>query len=204
MREQAFTAAASSPPLGEGDCGPRRVTVAVVDEDEMFRRGVVACLDESDIFEVVSAWPDPLVGPTAAIVSREVDVAVVSAKAAIGSELACALVVCTGDRRAVPEDDRVFALLPRNGLTAAQLAAAIQGAAVGLQVSRRELSVPQLDQRCLRILRLLADGATTDEISESLHYSQRTIKGLVASIQTELCSRTRAQAVAIAIRAELI
>jgi DNA-binding CsgD family transcriptional regulator len=98
----------------------------------------------------------------------------------------------------------VLALLPRNGLTAEQLAAAVHGAAVGLRVSRRELSLPQLDERCVRILRLLADGATTEEISQSLHYSQRTIKGLVASIQVELSSRTRAQAVATAIRAELI
>jgi len=37
-----------------------------------------------------------------------------------------------------------------------------------------------------------------------LHYSQRTIKGLVASIQADLDSRTRAQAVATAIRGELI
>jgi DNA-binding NarL/FixJ family response regulator len=180
------------------------VRVAVVDENEIFRRGVVACLDENATFEVVSAWPDPLVGPAAAAVNRQVDVAVVSAKAATESELACALVVCASDQFAVPEDDHVLALLPRNGLSAEQLAAAVHGASVGLKVSRHELSLPRLDERCVHILRLLADGATTEEISERLHYSQRTIKGLVASIQVELRSRTRAQAVATAIRAELI
>lgn len=180
------------------------VRVAVVDENEIFRRGVVACLDENATFDVVSAWADPLVGAQAAAVSRAVDVAVVSARAATQSELTCAFVVCASDPFAVADEDRVLALLPRSGLTAEQLAAAVHGAAVGLKVSRRELSLPQLDERCVRILRLLADGATTEEISESLHYSQRTIKGLVASIQTDLCSRTRAQAVATAIRAELI
>jgi len=180
------------------------VRVAVVDENEIFRRGVVACLDENAAFEIVSARAEPLVAAEAAAVSRAVDVAVVSAKAATQSELVCALVVCASDPFAVSEDDNVVALLPRNGLTAEQLVAAVQGAAVGLRMSRRDLSLPQLDERCVRILRLLADGATTEEISESLHYSQRTIKGLVASIQAELCSRTRAQAVATAIRAELI
>ena len=82
--------------------------------------------------------------------------------------------------------------------------ATADGAAVAHEVSRRELSLPKLDERRLRILRLLAEGATTEEISESLRYSQRTIKGLVASIQLELHSRTRAQAVATAIRGELI
>jgi DNA-binding NarL/FixJ family response regulator len=180
------------------------VRVAVVDENEIFRRGVVACLTENATFAVVSAWADPLVGAEAAAVSRAVDVAVVSAKAATQSELVCALVVCASDPLAVADQDHVLALLPRHGLTAEQLAAAVQGAAAGLRVSRRELALPQLDERCVRILRLLADGATTEEISESLHYSQRTIKGLVASIQVELCSRTRAQAVATAIRGELI
>jgi DNA-binding NarL/FixJ family response regulator len=180
------------------------VRVVVVDENEIFRRGVAACLAENAAFQVVSAWSGPLVGAEAATVTRQADVAVVSAKAAAQSELACALVVCASDPFAVPDDDHVLALLPRNGLTAEQLAAAVHGASVGLKVSRHELSLPQLDERCLRILRLLADGASTEEISRSLRYSQRTIKGLIASIETELRSRTRAQAVATAIRAELI
>jgi DNA-binding NarL/FixJ family response regulator len=180
------------------------VAVAVVDENEIFRRGVAACLDENEAFDVVSASADPLVGAAAATVSSSVDVAVVSARAATQSELTCALVVCSSDPFAVADEEHVLALLPRNGLTAEQLIAAVHGAAAGLRVSRGELSLPQLDERRVRILRLLADGATTEEISESLHYSQRTIKGLVASIQVELCSRTRAQAVATAIRAELI
>ena len=183
---------------------PVTIRVAIVDENEIFRRGVGACLDDSAGFEVRSVWSDPLLGNEAAAVSRDVDVAVVSAKAVRQSELTCALVVCASAPLAVAEDERVLALLPRNRLTAEQLVAAVHGAAVGLTVSRQDLSLPQLDERCLRILRLLADGATTEEISESLRYSQRTIKGLVASIQAELQSRTRAQAVATAIRGELI
>jgi DNA-binding NarL/FixJ family response regulator len=180
------------------------VRVTVVDENEIFRRGLVACLDEDTDCYVGSTWSEPLVGAQAAAVSNAVDVAVVSAKAARQSELACPLVVCTNAPFGRAEHDHVLALLPRNGLTAAQLVAAVQGAAVGLEVSRRELALPRLDERRLSILRLLADGANTEEISERMRYSQRTIKGLVASIQADLGSRTRAQAVATAIRGELI
>jgi DNA-binding NarL/FixJ family response regulator len=181
------------------------IRVAVVDENEIFRRGVVACLGENGRFHVASAWPEPLVGADAAAVAADVDVAVVSARAAVESELTCALVVCASARFVPADDDeRVLAHLPRSGLTAEQLAAAVVGAAAGLKVSRRDEARPQLDVRRLRILRLLADGASTEEISRALRYSPRTIKGLVASIEAELESRTRAQAVATAIRAELI
>ena len=180
------------------------VQIAVVDENEIFRRGLVACLGDDSGCVVDSEWSLPLRGAEAALVSRTVEVAVVSARAARQSELTCALVVCTNAPFGRADDERVLALLPRNGLTAAQLVAAVHGAAVGLELSRRELALPQLDERRLRILRLLAEGANTEEISERLRYSQRTIKGLVASIQADLGSRTRAQAVATAIRGELI
>jgi len=180
------------------------IRIAVIDENEIFRRGIVACLDDDETCNVASTWSQPLVGAQAAAVSHTVDVAVVSVRAARESQLACALVVCASDPFGGAEDDHVLALLPRNGLTSEQLVAAVHGAAVGLRVSRRELALPQLDERRIRILRLLADGANTEEISERMRYSQRTIKGLVASIQTDLGSRTRAQAVATAIRGELI
>lgn len=178
--------------------------VAVVDENEIFRRGIVACLEDNAGFAVASVWSEPLRGAAADAVSRAVDVAVVSPKAARQSELDCALVVCANAPFGAADDDHVLALLPRNQLTSEQLVAAVQGAAAGLTVFRRELSLPRLDERRIRILRLLAEGANTDEISQSLRYSERTIKGLVASIQIELGSRTRAQAVATAIRGELI
>jgi DNA-binding NarL/FixJ family response regulator len=180
------------------------IRVAVVDENEIFRLGVVACLDDKATFHVTSASAHAPTGPEAAAVSKGSDVGVVSAKAVRESELQCPLVVCASAPLAVPATSRVFAVLPRNGLTAEQLGAAVHGAAVGLKVSLHELELPHLDERRLSILRLLADGATTEEISELLHYSQRTIKGLVASIQADLDSRTRAQAVATAIRGELI
>jgi DNA-binding CsgD family transcriptional regulator len=42
------------------------------------------------------------------------------------------------------------------------------------------------------------------EISDSLGWSERTIKGVIASVQREFQARTRTQAVAEALRRELI
>ena len=180
------------------------IRVAVVDESEVFRRGVAACLDDMPSFEVASVSSDARTGDGRGPIGDDVDVAVVSGRVARQSRLPCALVVCASSPVAIADDGQVRAVLPRSGLTAEQLVAAVQGAAAGLRVSRCEPSLPRLDERRLRILQLLAEGATTREISESLRYSQRTIKGLVASIQFELRSSTRAQAVATAIRSELI
>jgi DNA-binding NarL/FixJ family response regulator len=180
------------------------IRVAVVDENEIFRRGLIACLQDDTKVDVASASSEPLIGAEAVEASTNIDVAVVSPKAARQSELACALVVCAGAPFTGAGTDHLLALLPRNDLTSEQLVAAVHGAAVGLKVSCPELLLPALDERRILILRLLADGANTEEISQRLRYSQRTIKALVASIEVALGSRTRAQAVATAIRAELI
>ncbi len=180
------------------------IRVAVIDENEIFRRGLVACLEDQPAIEVVSASAEPVVGTAALALSRRIDVAVASAHAAQLSTLECPLVVCASAPFAGPANTEMPAVLPRTSVTCDQLVAAIQGAAVGLHVSHRELVLPELDERRLRILRLLAEGACTREISQHLRYSERTIKGLVASIELELSSRNRAHAVATAIRGGLI
>jgi DNA-binding NarL/FixJ family response regulator len=63
---------------------------------------------------------------------------------------------------------------------------------------------PDIDQRSLAVLRMLADGAAIREISVSLGWSERTIKGVIAAVQREFSARTRTQAVAEALRRELI
>jgi DNA-binding NarL/FixJ family response regulator len=170
------------------------IRVLVVDENEIFRRGVVACLREDDTMEVVE---DSKGG--------QVDVAVVSARAAQELERECPLVICANVPLPAPcEGKHVLAALPRSTLTHDQLLAAVRGAAAGLVVSRHGVWQPDLDERRLGILRLLAEGADTREISQSLQYSTSTIKGLIASIESELGSRNRTHAVATAIRRGLI
>ena len=54
------------------------------------------------------------------------------------------------------------------------------------------------------MLRLLAEGADTLQISRELSYSERTIKSLIQDVERELGARSRAQAVARGIREGLI
>ena len=61
-----------------------------------------------------------------------------------------------------------------------------------------------LDRRRLEVLRLLAEGANTRQIGESLRYSDRTIKTLIQDIERALGAKSRAQAVAEAVRKGLI
>ena len=56
----------------------------------------------------------------------------------------------------------------------------------------------------LAVLDLIAKGATMKEISEELHWSERTLKRRVQDIKDKLRVRSRAQAVAAAIRQGLI
>jgi DNA-binding CsgD family transcriptional regulator len=63
---------------------------------------------------------------------------------------------------------------------------------------------PQLDSREYEVLRLLADGDTTREIAERLSYSERTVKNIVRGLLEKLNGRTRAHAVALAVRQGVI
>lgn len=175
------------------------IDVAVFDEHEIFRRGVVACLDGDQLLNLVAEGPVP---------SREpADVAVVSASVATSATLACPLVVCGGWGRgnaSLARDDRVHAVLARNTVNPDQLVSAVRAAAVGLLVKPLPQAPCLLDGRSLDVLQLLAEGAATREISEKLGYSERTIKGIIRDIQVNLGARTRAHAVATALRERLI
>jgi DNA-binding CsgD family transcriptional regulator len=175
------------------------VRVAVLDEHEIFRRGVVACLAEDRLLSVVVEAPS---GP----LTEDVAVAVVSTQVALAGGLTCPLVVCTADPRArldLPRVTKPVAILPRSTLTAQQLVASVHAAAVGLRVEAQsyELDEPQrLEERTLEVLRLLAEGATTQEISTALSYSERTIKSLIHELERKFRARSRAQLVAQGIR----
>jgi DNA-binding NarL/FixJ family response regulator len=120
--------------------------------------------------------------------------------------LKCPLVVCSD----VPPADRVrppavvAATLPRRLLTAEQLTVAVRAAAVGLRVNHGETPRWDRDERHVEVLRLLAEGAGTQDIATSLSYSERTIKTLIQEIERDLGARSRAHAVAEGIRRGLI
>lgn len=179
------------------------ILAAVVDEHEIFRRGLVACLNDDPLVEVVTETSS---GP----LDGEVDVAVVSLQVALREGFAAPVIVCSG-APATPELVRgsnfVSAVLPRRSVTAEQLSAAVRAAAVGLQVSPVASSRPgwwQSDDRYVQVLRLLSQGAGTQDIAATLSYSERTIKGLIQEVERELGARSRAHAVAEGIRRGLI
>ncbi|HEX8074238.1 MAG TPA: LuxR C-terminal-related transcriptional regulator [Thermoleophilaceae bacterium] len=181
--------------------------VGVIDEHEIFRRGLVTCLEEDGSIEVVfEGAKGPLRGDPA--------VAVVSPDEARTSRFDCPLVVCaSGDsphvRRArhAARSNRVAGVLPRSSLTADQLAATVRAAAAGLQVTAEPESTESeraMDDRNLRVLQLLAEGSDTREIARSLSYSERTIKTLIREVEHQLGARSRAHAVAEGIRQGLV
>jgi DNA-binding NarL/FixJ family response regulator len=68
----------------------------------------------------------------------------------------------------------------------------------------RGLTMTGLTEREIDVLRLVAEGFDTEEISEKLAYSQRTIKTVIHDVTTRLCLRNRTHAVAWALREGLI
>jgi DNA-binding NarL/FixJ family response regulator len=63
---------------------------------------------------------------------------------------------------------------------------------------------PELTDRELDVLRLLADGDSTRDIANRLSYSERTVKNVVRDVLAKLKCRTRAHAAALAARRRLI
>lgn len=62
----------------------------------------------------------------------------------------------------------------------------------------------QLSPDDIRVLALIANGATNEEIAKETHWSESTVKRKIEEISATLGARNRAQAVAIAVREGLI
>lgn len=175
------------------------IRVGVVEEHEVYQRGIAACLGEQDGFVVCFVTCD-----TPPDVS--VDVAVVSATAASRDRFDCPLVVCSperGELRSLVPGNLVAGVLHRGTLTEAKLCATIRAVAAGLRVNAEAYIGPDeraLEPRAVRVLELLAQGCSTREIAESLSYSERTVKKLIQELERLLSARSRAQVVATAIR----
>ena len=184
-------------PGGVGE--PKRV--GVVHEHDILRRGIASCLDDDRALAVVFAVADE---PPA----EPIDVAVVSSRALAATSFRCPVVLFreTTAQGPVVQRETVYAALSLPQLTAEQLVASVRAAAVGLRVSEQEAqrAVGRLDERRLEVLRLLAAGETTKSISAKLAYSERTIKTVIRDLETELSARSRAHAVAEAMRQGLI
>jgi DNA-binding NarL/FixJ family response regulator len=71
-------------------------------------------------------------------------------------------------------------------------------------LSPRGLHFSGLNEREIEVLRLLADGLDTAEIARRLSYSERTIKSVLHDVTARFQLRSRAHAVAYAVREGLI
>lgn len=179
-----------------------QIHVGVFDEHAIFRHGVVVSLSGDPLIEVAVEAP---VASRPVLDGRRLDVAVTSATAAPPGLLDCPTVVCAGPGglpQATAQD--AGAVLPRHTVLPEQLTSAVRAAAVGLRIAESGWSRCPMDDRTLRVLALLAEGADTREIAVALGWSERTIKGVIAAAEQQLGARTRAQAVATAIRDALI
>jgi len=178
-----------------------RKRVGVVHEHDVLRHGIAGCLQEDESLTLVFAVPE---GPA----PEAVDVAVVSVHALSASSFDVPLVLFHEGAARTPArgGGQVYAMLSLPRLTAEQLVASVRAAAAGLRVSELATAPApsRLDERRLEVLRLLAAGETTKTISAKLSYSERTIKTLIRDVEYELSARSRAQAVAEAIRQGLI
>ncbi|CAN5866524.1 hypothetical protein BH23ACT10_BH23ACT10_40530 [soil metagenome] len=171
--------------------------VGVFDEHEIFRLGVLACLTEDPGITLVDdASPTML------------DLAIASVLMASRHDFGCGVLICAHDPTIAPVGTRstVLGVLPRGSLTAPQLTAAVHAAMAGLSVGLTgdTSAPPGLDQRRREVLRLLADGASTAEISRHLHCSERTVKATITDLKRRLHARNRAHVVAAGIRQGVI
>lgn len=73
-----------------------------------------------------------------------------------------------------------------------------------LRRTTRRSALYRLDDREEAVIRLLAEGYDTYQIAEELHFSERTIKGVVHRVIKRFGLRNRSHAVAFALRRGLI
>ncbi len=175
--------------------------VGIAHESDLLRRGIESCLEEDPLTKVVFSIEGGK--PT-----KEAEVVVASPQALESGRYTCPVVLCVSDAAAMPHDSTfVAAVVPWPTVTPRQLTASVRAVSVGfrlqLELDRLRLH-PDFDQRGIEVLRLLAAGATTRTISETLFYSERTVKAIIQGLERGLSAATRAQAVAEALRRGLI
>ncbi len=176
--------------------------LAVVDEHEVFRRGVVSVLAGDPGGRVIHESADGPVPPSS-------DVVVASPRAFATIDPAHPVIVCWGpsDPPLAPPNGRPVVIVERDAVRSDELVGAVRALAAGLRLERaptHHVCAGDLDPRRRHILQMLASGADTRRISESMYYSERTVKGLIRDIEEKLSARNRAEAVAKGIRLGLI
>ncbi len=205
-----------------------RITVSVWAADPLSRAGTVAQLRNNAAVRVVQDG-QPVADTVALVVADEVDVEALFQIRTLRRDgaLGIALLVTRLDDRGLLSaiEAGVAGILRRNQATTANILATIRSVAAGegtvppdmlarlldqvghLQrqvLAPRGLTFSGLSERELSVLRLLADGYDTNEVSGQLFYSERTVKNIIHDVTSRLELRNRTHAVAYAIKQGLI
>lgn len=184
--------------VGRGTRSGGRISVGVYDQHEIFAAGAAAILgDDPQVSSVSRNIAD----------APELDVAVTSLGFVGHESLDCPIILCASADEVAPASavtEQLAALFMRSEVTPDQLCGAVHAAAAGLRLNWQAAERNTMDDRAREVLRLLARGASTREISTELGYSERTIKAVIQQVEQTLGARSRAHAVALAMRGALI
>ena len=190
--------------------------VWVDDRNPIYRRGLVACLLAEGYAvagESVALRPPPNPTTTSLLIF---DVEAAGFESALALARRSEMGVIGLVRQSPTEQVRellaagMFTVLPLRSLTPSRLLASIQALAENEPVSdpaapgAGDTADRDLTGRELDVLRLLAEGGSTRDIAQYLSYSERTVKNIVHDVLEKLHGRTRAHAVALASRFEII
>lgn len=205
-----------------------RIEVTVWATDPLSRAGTVAQLRNNSAVRVLQDG-QPVTATVALIVADEVDPETLQVIRSIRREgaLGVALLVTRLDDRGLLSavEAGVAGILRRSQANVQNLVATIRAVAAGegtvppdmlarlldqvghLQrkvLAPRGLTFSGLTERELNVLRLLAEGLDTNEVSGQLFYSERTVKNIIHDVTSRLELRNRTHAVAYAIKQGLI
>ena len=211
-----------------GEPTPATIDVHVWAADPLSRAGTIAQLRGSSWVRVVDEQQVVETG-VALVVADEVDAEALRAIRSLrrGGAAGVALLVTRLDDRGLLSavEAGVGGVLRRSQATVGNVVSTIRSVAAGegtlppdmlarlleqvgqLQrqvLAPRGLTFSGLTQRELEVLKLLADGYDTAEVSGQLYYSERTVKNIIHDITSRLELRNRTHAVAYAIKAGLI
>jgi DNA-binding NarL/FixJ family response regulator len=206
------------------------VKLFVLDTHTIYRRGLVACLEDlaevesvADAESVRDAWEHPALFAADLVLMDPSLPGGGDFVGAVREATGASVIVCSSD---TGQDAVVRALqagavgyLRKDELAPEALSAAVRAAASGSGVLAGDLLAglvangddaakrpvaAQLTDREQQVLSLIAAGHPTREVALELSYSERTVKNVLHDVVTKLNARSRSQAVAFAVREGLI
>ncbi len=174
---------------------------------------VGACTDRPEVVVLVIERVGPATGSSLRDLARHTDARVLVVVTVLDSRLdteRAAEVILAGAMGIVRRDETsrselrwlIHSIVAGQVVLPADILATLLGRPAPARGHR--LSLVGLTDREIKVLRLLSDGSDTREISNTLCYSERTVKSIIQEITRRFGLRNRSHAVAFAMRHGLI